>query len=124
MRFHIVEGEDNSSLDKIYNNFKEDFLNPTVTIDDLRSKFDLSHRMYNVLRSRVLKETGLKRKPQKRPNSKVIGKHTYIQSNNGTYRIVKYIDGCLQNFGNYKDLETAIKVRDKLIACDWDKTKL
>ena len=58
--FRIIEGYE---PDVDYEEFKKDFLNPYILVDELREKYGISPRKYNEYRARVLKETGLWRKP-------------------------------------------------------------
>lgn len=121
VNFKVIEGDD-SYLTEVYESFKEDFLNPDVTVKDLKNKYDLSNAKYKNLRCKVLDETGLENKPQTYHGRKVkITDKTYISSlPSGNYGVVKYIDGFKESFGTYYDYETARIVRDKLIENDWD----
>lgn len=51
-------------------------------------------------------------------------KDKYVTLNAGNYIISKSIDGKNEYFGSYRDKGEAIKVRDELIKCKWDKDKL
>lgn len=120
--FRFVENKD--PMD-IYNVFKEDFLNPHIHVPELRKKYDLSPSNYNYLRKQVLNETGLAEKPFVADSARYRADPLlYLTKNkNNSYRIYKVVDGVKTYFGTYKDLETAQKVRDKLIKYNWDKDK-
>lgn len=122
--FSIVEGDSNY-LNTIYNDFKSDFINPEVTVKDLRVKYDLSKLNYRRLRDKVLAETDLKGKPSvtRRKYNVMISDTTYIHKRpNGNFIVCKQFNGVKNNFGTYEDFETAKLVRDKLLKSDWDKS--
>ncbi|WP_458406011.1 hypothetical protein [Methanobrevibacter sp.] len=50
---------------------------------------------------------------------------TYIRyTKHNSVRIVKWMNGKDVQFGTYKNQEDALKVRNELIKCDWDKSRL
>lgn len=49
-------------------------------------------------------------------------KHHYFK--NGRFIVRKMIDGKYQHIGSYLDEETARKVVDKMVECDWDKARI
>lgn len=114
MNFRIIE---NYNEDKLYEDFKRDFINPEVTQKDIKEKYDMGNGKYAKLRKRVCGELGLKRKPSK-PN---IRKHIIKYYDKWVIR--KKIDGDLKYFGTFKNFEDAQKVRDELVKCGWDKSK-
>ena len=124
--FRIIEGYE---PDVDYEEFKKDFLDPYILVDELRKKYGISPRKYNEYRARVLKETGLWRKPnvaQQRflkglPLTRDCQCAEYIQNVNGDFLIVKTICYDTHYYGRYTDYETALKVRDILIENNWDK---
>lgn len=121
MNYRIIEGEDNSLYDK-YHNFKKAFLDKENTIEDLRRMFDLSYNDYDKLRVKVLNETGLKQKPRQRlSDTRLVADNTYIYNIKGKFHVIKTINQRQSTYGRYLDFETAKKVRDKLIECNWDK---
>lgn len=124
--FRIVE---NYEPQVDYEEFKKDFLNPLMLKSDLRKKHDISDNQYNRYRERVLKETGLSRKPStchhtdmgkvmtcNHPNAE------FIVKVGDCYVITKTIKGKVHYFGRYKDYATAKMVRDKLYKANWDKS--
>lgn len=124
VNFRIVECNEKNDLEGIYSEFKEDFLNPNITVSRLYSKYGLSYRKYSLLRERVLEETGLSKKPSKtmkNTSTSIITDNTYIrQYKSGYYYILKKINGKRHHFGYYNDLDTVRFVRDELIEHDWD----
>lgn len=48
----------------------------------------------------------------------------YIQELNGRFYIRKRRRNKIRSYGGYSTLEEAIKVRDKLMNCEWDRSKL
>lgn len=124
VNFKIVENNEKDYLKQIYPQFKEDFTNPQVTVQNIYHKYDLNYRKYSLLRERVLDETGLSKKPfvsMKNKSIDVINDDTYIrQYKSGYYYILKKINGKRHHFGYYNDLDTVRFVRDELIRHDWD----
>ena len=112
MNFEIVE---NSNDDEIYEKFKKDFLDTSYSCLDLQEKYDLGGAKYKSLRRRVCAELGLKNKPRKQRLRK------YIVKSFGKWVIRKNINGKRVYFGMYDELECAMKVRDELVKCNWDK---
>lgn len=119
--FNIIEGNDDWM--NIYPEFKEDFLDESVHVAELKRKYDLSHGKYDYLRKKVLKETGLQEKPIKLGGRNFTFKEGryIVQDKKGTCRIYKTINYVKTSFGSYPDYETAKIVRDKLVECNWDK---
>ena len=122
VNFHIVENSDDH-LDEIYEEFKEDFLNPKFHVPELKKKYDLSPSKYKTLRSRVLTETGLKEKPTLKGgcNYTITERRYIIKHRHGKCTIYKTIDGYKKSFGTYPDFETAKHVRDILVDNNWDE---
>lgn len=112
MNFRIIE---NTTDEQLYNNFKKDFIDTSYTALDLMKKYSLGRTKYNSLRDMVCDELGLKGKPKKEKS------RANIVRNLDDWVIRKKINGKRVFFGSYKDLEIAIKVRDELIKCNWDK---
>ena len=123
--FNIVETKF-EPLD--YDAFKEDFLDPFMNVEEIKEKYNIKKGDYDYYRKRVLKDTGLKRKPyfkhggnfgdyvKTNPNQ-----FEFIRKQNNTYLIVKTIDWKTRYYGRYADYGTAKMVRDKLIQSDWDE---
>ena len=123
MNFNIVEGED-TYLSEIYPDFKREFLNGT-SINDIKVMFDISERKYYRLQKRVREETGLICKPKSKCRFNKFNEDYYIyKRDSDNYYIYKTLDGKTGYFGVYDSLEKAKFVRDELIKCDWDKSKL
>ena len=117
MQFRVIEG--GTDYDAFYLEFKKDFLNPEVTIENLMQKYGISRNRYNKLRQMVFDETGLVRKPQKYGRDR-----PYINSKGGKWAIIKRLNGAKVHFGSYDNLDTAMKIRDELQKVDWDKEQL
>ena len=122
MNFSIIE---NYTPRVEYNDFKKDFLDPSINVKTLQEKYDISRKQYCNLREQVLDETGLTSKPStsiKDQSIQLITDKTYIRKyKNNNYFIQKIIKGKRRSFGIYSNMETARKVRDELIKNNWDK---
>ena len=112
------------TFDDIYNEFKQDFLNKNFTRTDMLKKYNLSPNKYNQLRIKVCKECNLSHKPFTRGESRIITDDTYIYPAGRKFRVSKTINHKTVNFGLYDTFEIAKVIRDKLISCNWDKSKL
>ena len=124
MKFKIVEG-DTDKLNRIYEDFKVDFLDASMSIDDLMRKYDVSFKNYNKLRKRACEEFGLKQKPISRAESNhVIHEKSYIHRYGKKWAVVKTVNHERVIFGIYEDFEEAKNVRDLLLANNWDKKVL
>jgi len=115
--FNIVERKP-TPVD--YEQFKKDFLNPSIEAKQVRIKHNITHSEYREYRDRVLDETGLTRKPT------YCGKNTrtdseFIRKQYDGFAIYKTVDGLPRYFGKYKNIDTAKTVRDRLVECDWDE---
>ena len=122
VNFRIIENP-NENLDEIYNDFKEDFLNPDFKVAELREKYDLSSAKYKHLRGMVFEETGLTQKPCHfgGPHLPITERRFIKEYRNGKCIIYKTIDGVKKSFGTYADLESAKYVRDLLVKYNWDE---
>ena len=124
--FRIVEGH---TSDVDYEEFKRDFLNPYFLVEDIKKKYGISSRKYNNYREKVLKETGLWRKPSVAQHKSLDGTildgncrySEFIQNVNDDFLVVKTIDYNTHYYGRYSDYETAVKVRDILMENNWDE---
>ena len=126
LNFRIVEvSESEHNYDSFYEDFKEDFLNPHVTVDDLISKYNIPPYIYKRWSKMIKEEYGLGKKPcythSSRNMSLYLKKNSYIYPLTNSYGIRKKLDGEMKYFGKYKDIETARMVRDKLYESNWDK---
>lgn len=126
MNFTIVEGY---TVDVDYDEFKKDFLSCEYNLEELRKKYDLSSRQYREFQSKVLKETGLSKKPRK-PSKHTISvfgnpKNRYISTHNNRkkkWRVGKsFGDSIYLYFGAYATLEEARVVRDFMERNDWSQ---
>lgn len=112
MNFRIIENPDDENL---YNDFKKDFMDTSYSGLELMEKYGLGRTKYTSLRNKVCNELGLQRKPKKEKSRE------YIVKNLDDWVIRKNINGKKVVFGSYSDLEIAMKVRDELVKCNWDK---
>ena len=103
-----------------YECFKKDFLNPNISVDNLRELYNLTRAEYRHYRDRILEETGLSRKPAKYGRDTQITGDEFIQNRYNGFAVVKTTDNVTKWYGRYKDLETARYVRDKLVESGWD----
>ena len=124
--FHIIENyQEEIDMDA----FEKDYLNPHTSVESLRKKYDLGQFRYNRLAKEIREKNGLSRKPFKFSradgsfptfNGRFIDDMRYIRVWEKSYSIQKVIDGNKYRLGTFEDLETAQRVRDYLISCDWD----
>lgn len=121
LNFRIVEiSDEERGYEEKYGEFKKDYLNPFTNKVDLLEKYELPVRIYNEFIERIRKETGLDKKPIRRPISTPM---TYVYSISHRWGIRKHFSelGETRYYGYYKDLDTAKMVRDKLYYSDWDE---
>ena len=121
MKFTLIEGE--TDFSDIYNEFKQDFLNPNLLRSEIMKKFNLSENEYRKIRKQVVKETGVAAKPNKY-HPVIPCETSYIHKSKSKWMIVKYVDGKKKFFGTYDDLRVAMLIRDELIKYNWDKSEL
>ena len=118
VNFRIIEG----GVDFDYNQFRDDYLNSDYTALDLRKKHHISLKRYKELQERVVNETGFRRRAGLTLFHNPL---LYIRkTNSGRYRIDKHFPDRKVYCGTYEDLDCALKIRDVLIGCDWDKDKI
>ena len=85
-----------------FERLKEDL--QILSIEDLVSKYNLSFKDLFELSKQIDDED------------------KYISINlSGNYSVTKSLNGTVEYFGSYKDKKDAMKVRDELIKCKWDK---
>ena len=91
MNFSIIE---NYTPRVEYNDFKKDFLDPSINVKTLQEKYDISRKQYCNLREQVLDETGLTSKPStsiKDQSIQLITDKTYIRKyKNNNYFIFSF----------------------------------
>lgn len=124
--FTIVESHYTDDVD--YDEFRKDFLDPSTRVPDLKKKYSLSYRDYKNLSSKVCKEENIEKKPTSYKNynlPKVLdtyGTTKYIQVTRGNkFRIYNANNTRKRYCGTYDDLETAMKIRDKMVESNWDE---
>lgn len=121
-KFHIIEGADDFS--NIYEEFKEDYLNPNYTVKTIKEKYDLTDNQYRQLKNDVAEETGVNRKPSNTNFERLwVHETRFIDVLKSThkFRVSKVIHGNYHHFGVYDNLKTAIYVRDTLEENNWSK---
>lgn len=123
-KFRIIEGGSESKYEKIYQDFKADYLSPNITVNEMLEKYDISISNYNQLRNRVAEETGVNRKISKVKYIRAWTHHSrfidYMKKSD-KYRVSKVIQGKKTHFGLYDDMKTAVYVRDKLEENNWSQ---
>lgn len=116
MNYRVIE---NYEYEGFYEDFKEDYLN-AMPIKELMEKYDIGKTKCWNMGTKVRDELGLDRKPKK---EQLNYGHRFIRkSSNGRWQIFKTINGKKYYYGTYDDLDTAIKIRDRLISVNWDKS--
>lgn len=122
LNFRVVESSSNE-IEDIYEEFKKDFLNPKMSVIEIKKKYDLGRAQYKHLRLQVLDETGLQEKPSLRGgrNLTIRDSRYIVIHKNGTATIFKSINKIKKNFGRYPNFESACLVRDKLVEENWNE---
>lgn len=108
-----------------YEEFKNDFLDATMTIPMIREKHGLSKSEFKEYRLKVLGETGLKQKPYVRYIDPLnSNNYEFIYKNRrGEYVVSKFFKNKgTRYYGRYGDYKTARMVRDKLVKNSWDNS--
>lgn len=93
---------------------------PIEIIEDLKAGEDLEDTL-------IKHGTNLKElfSPGKKNSSSKCNEWTYIRfTKSNSFRIVKFIGTHDVQFGTYKTHDDALKVRNELIKCGWDKKQL
>ena len=124
--FRIVEISDSErNYEDCYEDFRRDYLNPLISIDDLLEKYSIPKYQYREWSSKIKAEEGLSRKPIYTQSVNKVGVEG-IRENQNIYRLAecygisKFFNGERKYFGKYPDLKTAKKVRNILYENDWD----
>lgn len=111
INFKIVEREEFP-----YEDFKRDYQDLRLSVQDLRDKYDLSRGRYYNKSKQVQKETGFHR--MKGHSGGKYGK--YIKKTKDKYIVYRNLPNGTQRYGGrYSDLTTARIVRNYLIEHDW-----
>lgn len=126
LNFRIVEvSESELDYDKHYEDFREDFLNPLITVDDLMEKYGIPKYKYREWSNKIKEEEGLNRMPVFNNAVNKVGIEGLRENQNiyrlsNCYGISKSINHERIYFGKYPDIETARKVRNILHQSGWD----
>lgn len=121
LNFRIVEG---SSVDNIdMEEFTRDYMDLTVSKQEILDKYDLTNGQYYKRIKRIKDETGFCRPRGYNPNKQYPNR--IMENDSGTYRIVKhfYTKHNVQSTRSVTvpDYETALKVRELLDECNWEE---
>lgn len=120
INFRIVEvSESDRHYEHLYDSFREDYLDFRCSSKDLKEKYDIPPYLYREWSKKIREEEGLNRKPS--TYQFMFSENIHIYKLCEGYGIRKKINGFMEYFGRYKELDTAKMVRDKLIDAKWDK---
>ncbi len=115
MKFNLVEGE-RVDFDKIKEDFKQDYLNPSMKNDEIREKYDLSHNEFRRLCSIVKDEINLSHR-------KTLQKGKYYYKYHSGYSIQKRVNGETTYFGSVPTIEMAKKAIQLCEELNWEVQK-
>lgn len=94
--------------------FQEELRDTTISLEELLKKHELSLKDAVNIKPPITKT-------RKKPRSSNM---RYISLNHNLYYIIKRVKSKQHYYGSYTSLTDAIKVRDKLMEYNWDKTRL
>ena len=117
--FKIVE---NYSVDVDMDELAKDYLDKSVSVDDICEKYGISRNKYYILKRELVEMTGVEFKQTAwggNPNRPSKIKNIYKRNNR--YRIAKTIQNKTYYFGEYDNIEEAVYVRDIMEKHGWDK---
>lgn len=109
--------------------FEKDYLNPSMSVDDIRKKHDIGMHKYTKYAKEVRDKFGLEKKPRihlgliELPtlNGDLVEDMRYIkQHRSGRYTIIKVIGDERYYCGSFTNKDDARRVRDYLNRCNWD----
>lgn len=113
--FNIIE-QKTKRLDLLYPKFKEDYMNPYLTVKQIKSKYNLTNGDYKHLRKEIMLDTGVQVKPkQYNKLGQADYPNRYIHKNQNGYVIMKNH----KYYGRFANLKDARKHRDELIKNNW-----
>ena len=106
-----------------WTNFLAD-LNDGMSAYNLQAKYTLTPRQYRYIMRRIIRKDGYSKKATGLPRKKAQKdfNDTYISILKGRKGFIIRKNNVY--FGNYETLETARKVKRKLIEANWDKNQL
>ena len=106
-----------------WTNFLAD-LNDGMSAYNLQTKYTLTPRQYRYIMRRIIRKDGYSKKATGLPRKKAQKdfNDTYISILKGRKGFIIRKNNVY--FGNYETLETARKVKRKLIEANWDKNQL
>ena len=128
--FRIVEQSESSmNYEQYYDEFKEDFLNPLISIDGLMEKYPIPPYIYRRWSKMIKDEHHLTKKPVYIHSVNKVGVEGLRENQNiyqlkDCYGISKTFNGVRKYYGKYPDMDTARKVRNILYENDWDESLL
>lgn len=86
---------------------------------------ELVGRIRSVLFGEDVADVPVKRVRGNGGATKGSGKYgAYITKDGSGFRVQKTLDGRIRRFGTYRSHEEAVRVRDALMAVDWDENKI
>lgn len=103
----------------------DDYNNAVKVRNHLKEKYNGDFRC----RDKVFKELDIYpnayfKKVNNRGKEMELPQNVYL-TRSGKFQILKGRTGCTSlNFHTYNNLEDALKIREKLVECDWDKSQL
>lgn len=133
VHFRIVENMEDST-ESIYSSFKEDYLNQDITVSTIKEKYNLGQKQYKKLLDKVYLDTGFKRsnhygwrktnKVRKQQGTPQYLRRRITKNGKPHFYIQKTTDKITSYYGIYDDMDTALKVVNRLKEVDWDKSEL
>ena len=118
--FVIVENADD---DIDWDELKNDYLNPHMSIKDICDKHRISRKKYYTYSKELAEETGIPFKPTAKNNRLLEyneNKHIYYVELTGKYRLTRFRKKKTHYYGDYDSLEEAKEVRNLLMEHNWD----
>lgn len=125
INFHIIEGE--TDYEFKFSDFQEDFLNG-VSKKELVDKYEIPPRIWREWRDKIVAHHNVSRKTSanwKKPRQKrrvITGDNFFRRTYKGNITLLRKMPyGRNLSYGSYPTRIVAEKVRDLLVANDWDK---
>ena len=105
-----------ATLENMLNFIEEDYFTKEKTWNSIMIKYKLGYHTFYKLLNQVKERKGMR--------GTRTGKNTrYIYPFSNYWKIRKTVDGKQLDYGIYKDLDTALKIRDYLENIDWNYTQ-
>ena len=114
MNFNVIEKEQVFVDDELYEQVKDDYVNSSLSVKQIREKYNITHLDWKRVSRQIRSELGLKARPK--PESK-----HYIEVKNGVFRIHKWIDKRVLYLGTVHCSESEVqKVVEKCESVHWN----